>query len=154
MASREAEPWAYSSSGNKCGCCRVGHGLRYNRVGGVEAWLRMLTRSNGHRPISGIAFQRGGVERFVQVPRIPDVAATNDVCRTDAAILPQLVELARRDSKVERSLDARESSPRARSRLRQGRRARHFSSPGARSSKPSGGERDPELEQGVTFLGS
>jgi len=137
MACHEAEPWTYPSSGNKCGCCRVGHGLRYSRTGGGGALRRMLTRSNRHRPVSVIVFQRGSIERFVQVPRIPDLAATDDVCRTNAAILPQLVELARRDSKIERSLNARESPPRARSRLRRGRRARHFSSPRRAVIEPS-----------------
>src|SRR6516164_6024532 len=42
MACREGEPWDGSWLGNKCGCCRDGHGPRYTRVEGGGAWCLIV----------------------------------------------------------------------------------------------------------------
>src|SRR3984893_19081938 len=111
MACREAEPWAYSSSENKCGCGRVGHGLRYSRAGGVEASWASLPASYGHVPVFGrvIGFYRQGLENQVQLSHVPNFAAVNQPSGTNAAILAQLIEFGGRAAQIYRALDARET---------------------------------------------
>ena len=99
MACREAEPWAYSSSGNKCGCCRVGHGLRYSQVGGGGTWWgnfnALIRPRSSLRPRQSI---------LAESPRKPSLAlsgpkpsAVNQPGGTDAAIPTQVIEFGRRE---------------------------------------------------------
>ncbi len=78
------------------------------------------SRSHGHVPVFGIAVQLDWelIERRVQVMNVPHFTPVDEMGRTNAAILAQFVKLARRDSKVARSLNAPESSPWYRPRFR------------------------------------
>src|SRR3984893_13902067 len=127
MACREAEPWACLSRGNKCGGCRVGHGLRYSRAGGVEASWASLPASYGHVPVFGrvIGFYRQGLESQVQLSHVPNFAAVNQPSGTNAAILAQLIEFGGRAAQIDRRFYTRQTTAWARPHFRRRAAAHH-----------------------------
>src|SRR5580704_5111882 len=96
MACREGGPWAAPSLGSKCGCCRVDHGLRYNRAEDGVAWWEIVASSHGHVPVLVLLVisTRERIKGVVQPPFVPNRSGIDALWLRHSAVLHHRIEKA------------------------------------------------------------